>query len=249
MVRPSGLSPPPPAPSSEVGQLGRAIAADQDVGGLDVAMDDAHAVGMLKAPGDLQDEACGLRPLQPLGLVEHAGQGLALDILHHQVVHAALEAAIVDAHHVGMLHLGAELGFALEALHHPGIACRLAREHLDRDPPADRQLLGFIDHPDRPGSEAPDQAAAAQLLADQLVIRTGFGADVDWTPAVRTGDALADQAVGNAEFVGAGAAGLEVGGSHELPYREPWTIFQGHAGTSRVPDRPHRSRARSCHGR
>jgi hypothetical protein len=68
---------------AEIGELGGPIGADQDVGWLDVTMDDAHAMCVLKPTRDLQDEPGRLGPGYAFGFIEHAGERLALDVFHH----------------------------------------------------------------------------------------------------------------------------------------------------------------------
>ena len=49
------------------------------------------------------------------------GQVLALDVLHHQVVHALVLAGVVGGDDVGMRELGGRLHLAVEPLDGPGL--------------------------------------------------------------------------------------------------------------------------------
>ena len=98
-----------------------------------------------------------LRPVEPPQLADHLGQGLALDELHGVVVHAALAADGVDRHDVGVVQAGRGLGLELEPLQLPGVQRRGERQHLQRHPAAERDLLGLVD----------DAHAAAADLAER----------------------------------------------------------------------------------
>ncbi len=190
----------------EIGELGDApalhIVADQDVRRLDVAMDDVHLVHQLEGPAELQGELARLAPGQAPLLIDQPGEGAAVDQLHDLEVHPAIEAAIIDMHHVGMVDLRRELRLALEARDQHLVGAGLGAEHLDRHAPADRELIGGVDQADAAGSEAVGEPAVADLLARQG-IAGGAGDHVDQRPAMRTGQALADHGGGSAELVAA----------------------------------------------
>src|SRR5437763_1334845 len=66
---------------AEVGDLGRALRREQDVGGLEIAVDDALVVGSLHGAGDLFEKGGSL--LRRLRLaVDLPRQAAALDVLH-----------------------------------------------------------------------------------------------------------------------------------------------------------------------
>ena len=79
----------------------------------------------------------------------------------------------------------------------------------------------------RARTQAADQPASADHLADQLVLVDGdrVGDQGHRPAAVRTGDLLAEQGFLHTEFVSAGAAFLQMGGGHGLPYGEAVPIF------------------------
>jgi hypothetical protein len=106
---------------AEVGQPDVPLIVDQQVRGLDVAVDDSAVVGVgqglrrLKAP---PRHVLGFqRLLRPLAFIEDVGQASAVDELHGIVMHAALAADGEDWHHIGVVQPGDGLGLAAEALH------------------------------------------------------------------------------------------------------------------------------------
>jgi hypothetical protein len=68
-------------------------------------------------------------------------------------VDAALAADVVERHDVGVVQAGRSLRFVLEALQLPGIECRGERQHFQRHPPAERNLLGFVHHSHAPAAD------------------------------------------------------------------------------------------------
>ena len=182
-VRPSRASEPT---SRRVGRLGRrgdpevahvAVRApaglrDKDVRGLDVAMDEAQGVGVverLRQPGRRRSRQAAA-PGSPL--TEHRAQ-VGLDEQHGDVEDAAILAGRVDGHDVRVpLEHRQGTGLGDEA---PAVASssgKLAREHLDRDAPAEAVLLLGLEH--RSEGTTPDQLDQAK--AADLVPGTRCGA-------------------------------------------------------------------------
>ena len=73
---------------AEVGDLHAAPLVEQDVLGLDVAMDDAFVVGVLQRVADLRHDRQRLGRRQAARLDELPQVG-AVDVLHHEVVKSA----------------------------------------------------------------------------------------------------------------------------------------------------------------
>ena len=143
------------------------LVGDEDVVGLDVAMDDAGAVGLGEGVGDLAKPAHrqrnGDRPLA----VDAFPEGLAIDQGHDVVEQRSFArqddrpaqddsdlAAIDEAEDVGVLELGGDADFAEEAI----TAQRggeVGAQHLDRHLPLVADILG---DPDRGHAALPEQA-------------------------------------------------------------------------------------------
>ena len=106
VVRLSPLAGEPADP--EVGQedaLRIAIPLDQDVGGLDVAVDEAPGVRRVEAGGDTGQHPDGMGGIERPGRLHQAAQVDAVDEPHRQVELAALLARVVDRDHVRVLDL------------------------------------------------------------------------------------------------------------------------------------------------
>ena len=104
----------------EVQNLGVSALGDKDVGGLDVAVDDAFGMGCIQCVGDLD----GQRQNQ-LGFHRSASNAVlqrqAVQKLHGDERFAVLIVNFVDRADVRMIQGGGRLGFALKALRPAGL--------------------------------------------------------------------------------------------------------------------------------
>ena len=87
-------------------------------------------------------------------------------------MHAALAADVMDRDDVGVVQAGGGLGLGLEALQLPAVQGRSERQHLQRHPPPQRDLLGLVDHPHAASADLADQPEVAQP-AEQSVAAAG----------------------------------------------------------------------------
>jgi hypothetical protein len=148
---------------AEVEHLCVSAARDEDVGGLDVAVDDAFCVRCVERVGDfdseLDEQIKRERPAINLML-----QSLAFEELHREKGPAIVLADLVDRANVRMVQRGGSAGFALKSFECLRIARGLFRQKLQRDVAAKSEILGFIydAHP-----------AAAELFED-AVMRDGL---------------------------------------------------------------------------
>lgn len=132
---------------SEIQQLDvcAGLAAGQhDVTGLEVAMDDVLAVGLVERFADLDRHAVDVgqrqRPArQPLR------ERFALDVLHDGVRRALVIADIVQGADVGVVEGGDGAGLALEALQGFGTAAEALREDLDGHNAIEPGVAGPVD--------------------------------------------------------------------------------------------------------
>jgi hypothetical protein len=104
---------------------------------------------------------------------------LPVDELHYVVVNPALVADRVDRHDLLVLDLGSRQGLGLEALKATGVNGRGEREDLERDAPAERDLLGLIDDPHSAPAHLAQQAKVAQLADARRGIVVLLGAHPD----------------------------------------------------------------------
>ena len=85
---------------TEVGDLGAPLAVDQDVAGLEIAMEDAALVRGAEPGAELARELERLVGGQPADAAQQRGEVLAVDVLHRQERLAVDLAEIVHAHDV-----------------------------------------------------------------------------------------------------------------------------------------------------
>ncbi len=125
---------------AKVEQLGGAVAGDEDVRGLDIAMDDQVLMGILDGRAHLAKE------LESCGRVELAGFAevrdvLTLHVLHREVRQAvAGRAAVQQAGNVGMLQARQDLSFVAKAAD-DRVGVHPATQHFDRDAPLKRIVI------------------------------------------------------------------------------------------------------------
>ncbi len=149
----------------EVGHHGVPI-GDQDVGRLDVAVDEASLVGIGQRLGHLAPEAKGLAHRELLLAGKTRRKRLALDYRHHVVEDPLRRARIVHGEDVGVAQLGSDLHLAQEPLGAEGLG-QLRTHHLDRHLPLVLEVLGQVDrgHPAFP-EHVVDPVAIGQGLTD-----------------------------------------------------------------------------------
>ena len=106
------------AGEAEVGDLHPALGGDQDVGGLDVAVDDALAVRVVQRVADLAMMMVERLRGVEAGAVDDLVEIGALDELHDEVEVAFARglAEVVDGDDARVAELGEGAGFALEAV-------------------------------------------------------------------------------------------------------------------------------------
>ena len=115
----------------EVEQL-RAALGEHDVGGLEIAMDDALPVRLVEGVRDLN------RVLQRLierqrAFLQARRERLPLQILHDQEVNSVLLADVMQCAAVWMIQGGDGAGFALEALAEIGLSSNARGQDFDGD--------------------------------------------------------------------------------------------------------------------
>ncbi len=179
---------------TEVDDLGNGcsvMAFDQDVGGLQVAVDDPLLVGVLHGRADLAEEGEPFRELEPV-LVAVVGERDPLDQLHDEKRTTVLgRAGIEDLGDVGMVHQRQRLAFGLEA-GEDGFGIHASLDQFESDRASDRlSLLGKVDR-----SHAPFADFLAKLVAAgdhgieqrrvgvtrKCWFRGGMGPPAAWTP-------------------------------------------------------------------
>ena len=148
---------------AEVHQLRLPVGLDHDVGGLDVAVDDAGAVSGVHRFRHRGQDAQGLLRLDAPLLADQAVERPALDVLHHQVVVAEVE----DPHDRRVTEPARGLGLAAEALQ--VLVGRVAGQvlgldRLDRDHAVDARVPGTVHAAHRPVADLVDDLVTAKPL-------------------------------------------------------------------------------------
>ena len=131
---------------AEVGDVGLSRGVDQDVGGLDVAMDDASRVGVVQGEGDLPGDLEGATGREALALGE-VGEWEAVDEAHREVVDVAVLLGVVDLDDVGVLELRAGAGLPVEPLEELGGGVLPGDEDLEGDEASEGGLAGLVHDP------------------------------------------------------------------------------------------------------
>ena len=152
---------------AEVEDLGLAGAGHEDVGGLDVAVDDPLGVGRVEPVDDLDGQV--QQPLHPhRAALDEVLERLALEQLHDDERLALVLPDLVNRADVGVVERGRRAGLAKEAVERGAVAGGLGRQELQGDGPAEDAVVGPVD----------DAHAAATELLDDPVVRN-FPADHD----------------------------------------------------------------------
>ena len=153
----------------EIGQVGVVLAADlaqEDVGGLDVAVDEPGGlVDGIECSGQLLADGDGALRRQAPGGVEDLAQVGAVDPLHDQVEAAVLVADVIDGDDVGVVDGGRELRLAQEAFTVFGLGGDLVLDHLQRDVAVERPLARLVDDTHASGARDLDDLEVAELVS------------------------------------------------------------------------------------
>src|SRR6185503_14004812 len=151
---------------AEVEDLQASARRHPEVGGLQVAVDDAFGVGRLEAVGELDAEADDLidrqRAESELGLEPLAG-----DQLQHQEIDPRVAAELVDRADIRMVQAGDGERFAVEAAAGAVVSEHAGRQHLQRDVAIEMLVVGAVDDTHPAGADLFEHAEMRQRLRDQ----------------------------------------------------------------------------------
>ena len=130
---------------SEVGDFDVPFFCEQQVGRLDVAVDEAGLVGDDQRFARFPGEAGGARPSRRTLAGEVVLHAAAVGEFHDDGVDAANFHDFVNGDDVGMVEASGGLGFSLEAGEEGGVAGELGGKHFDGDLAFDEGVFGGID--------------------------------------------------------------------------------------------------------
>ncbi len=162
---------------AEVEQARFAVGSDQDVGRLEVAVDDELLVRVLDRVADPAQQVDALADAEPLRIAP-AVDRLAVDVFHDQVRMAVRRrAAIQQARDVRMVEAGEDLPFAFETAHELAriearaqqFQCGLLREcTVGAFAQVHRTHAAAVEHAfESPGADAQADAICLEPVADQ----------------------------------------------------------------------------------
>ncbi len=144
---------------AEIEQLGLTALGDKNICGLDVAMDDALAVGGVERVGDLDTQSdqgfCVERPAFDAML-----ERLAFEKFHGDKSQAVLLVDFVNGADIGMIQSRGCLRFALKTAERLLIFGDIVGQELEGDEPAQLKVFGFVDYA---------HASAAQFFENPIV--------------------------------------------------------------------------------
>ena len=154
---------------AEVGHQ-RGAVVQQDVLGLDVAVDHVVAVGVVERGGHLARDPHRVGHRQLLLAVHPVAHRLALDVRHHIEEEAVGLAAVEERQDVRVLQVGGGLDLAEEPLgaDHGG---EFRPQHLDRHLAVVLEVLRQVDR---------GHAAGAELALDAVAVGQGLGQAGQW---------------------------------------------------------------------
>ena len=147
-----------PLGQAEVGDLGRAVGGEQDVGRLEVAVDDPPVVRGLH-PSRKQGDHPHRLARRPGALAEPLGQATTLDELQGEVRKPGVLADLVDLDDARVLELGDRPGLGPEPRELIGRGVGSGEDHLEGDIAVEAELAGLVN----------DAHATASQLLDKLI--------------------------------------------------------------------------------
>ena len=151
---------------AEIEDLGIAALGDENVCGLDVAVDDALRMGGIESVGDFDGIGEELIEFEGAAGDDVLERG-AIEKFHGDEGFAGVFADVVDGADVGMVQRGGGAGFAFEAFQRLGVVGDVFREEFEGDEAAQAGIFGFVDYAHATAAEFFDDAIVRNGLAGQ----------------------------------------------------------------------------------
>jgi hypothetical protein len=149
----------------EVGQVG-VLAGHEHVGRLDIAVYQPARVGGVERRAELRDQVRGARGLEPAVPPDQHAQVVAVDVAHRDEQRPVRLARLVDGNDVRVVERRRELRLTLEAAPEVLVLRQLRDDQLQRDHPAQADLLGEIDDAHAAATELALDPVPRDLVAD-----------------------------------------------------------------------------------
>ena len=142
---------------------------DQDVRGLDVAVDEALLVRRVERIGDLGEELDRASRLEGALLGEDLREVAALDVAHGEEEDAVLLARLEDRDDVRVVEGGGDLRLPQEALPETLVLRELGGDHLERDLAAEPGFLGAVDRAHAAAADERLDAVTRKVAPDHRI--------------------------------------------------------------------------------
>ena len=155
---------------SEVHDLHRPVGGDEDVAGLEVAVEDALGVRVADRRRDLDAEPAHLLERQR-AVAEPVQQRLPLDVLHDETGPVLVVDDVVDLRDVRVIEQRDGAGLALQEDAIPGAFDQRVAEHLDGDVAIQARIAREEHFRHAASAQLPDDLVAADLCAEGEVDR------------------------------------------------------------------------------
>src|ERR1022692_1022103 len=143
----------------EIEDLGMTAYRDENVGGLNVAMNDPLGMGRVQSISDVDGDVEELLDVD-WPIVDQVLESPSFEKLHYEECPTVLFADVIDDADVGMVQRGGGTRLAAKPFESLGIAFDILREELECDQAAKADVLGLIHHA---------HSAAADFLDDTIV--------------------------------------------------------------------------------
>jgi hypothetical protein len=134
-----------PPGQSEIGNVGLFLCVNQDVAGLEIAVQDPALVGMVDGPRNRRDESNRRLPVTRI-LGQPLGHAAPLDQLHAEVAVAVVFAHLMNRHDVRMVEVRDGFRFPTKTLEIFRGRPSPAQDHLDGNRPIEPNLARLVDH-------------------------------------------------------------------------------------------------------
>ena len=151
------------AREAEVAEVDLVVGAEQDVRGLDVAVDEPRVVRGVQRVGDMGHERRRVLRRERPGGGDTLAQIVAVDEPHGDVRPSVALAVVVDRDDVGVLDRRRRTRLAQEALANARIAEQPGRDDLQRDGTVETQLRGLVDDAHAPATGDAFDPVAGEL--------------------------------------------------------------------------------------
>ena len=131
-----------------------AVLAEQQVGRLEIPVDDAHLVGMVERLAHVEADDEGLRVRQGPAGVEEAAEASTGEVLGDEIGRT-VDSPVVDSEDVGVLEAGNDTGLLGEPFDEHRITGQRLVEDLDGDVSTQVEVFGGVDGTGGAGADRP----------------------------------------------------------------------------------------------